>query len=460
MKLSDAQRICSDFAPVKQEDGRVKCRHLMPDDMCKLPSHFVCELVSFKKKPPQYTSVSRTQIYQKCERAFAFQYYWKVEPMKPSPWKAVGQCFSLCRAKIDAGLPHVSQVKDPANEPHWSVPDDLPDITDKWKLEWILGEYAKLPPVAGTNELRVEYEIEHGPPAIMLVGYLDKLVADRKKIQEWKYTVDGSYYTIQSVRLQVSAYFGAVPEAEEVVICIAKKSKNERLMATPKEKQEYTKGKAKGKGKGKTLVQEVCEVCLGTGKANGFRKWLPTSCKVCGQPQFDSPSGDNCMNGHGGAPGIPCDIEIILPEPEDCGNPECWQGKLWEEKPRLYAGQRATDETEAEFKQRLKEKHPYPFEYKTFLRSEFDIDGDRELMRRLYHRQEDAKRFKIFDPNFANCGDCDFSDVCSTHSKGPGCDEPTCSHPAVCHLVKIREAKVKPVVVAPVPVVPEEQEGI
>lgn len=440
MKLSDAQRICSDFAPVKQEDGKVKCRHLMPDDMCKLPQHFVCELVRFKKKPPEYTSVSRTQIYQKCERAYAYQYYWKVEPMKPSPWKAVGQCFSLCRAKIDA-------------DQEWKVPDDLPDITDKWKLEWILEEYAKLPKIEGTNELRVEYEIEKGPPAIFVVGYLDKLAKDRRKIYEWKYTVDGSYYNIQSVRLQASAYFGAVAEAEEVVICIAKKSKNERLMKTPTDKLTFTKGKG-GKAE--------CDWCRGTGRFHGWRKWLPTSCKACGEPQFDSPGGNTCMNGHGGADGIQCDIDVVLPEPGACENEKCWKGKLWDEKPRPYSGMRLEDETEKEFKERLKEKHPYPFEYKTFLRSEFDIDGDRDLMRRLYHRQEDAKRFRIFDPNFANCGDCDFSDVCSTHPKGPGCDEPTCSHPGVCNLVKIREAKVRPVVVAPEAVLPpvDESEGI
>lgn len=414
MKMSDALRICSDFAPVKQEDGKVKCRHLQVDDMCKLPSHFCCELVMYKKKPPQYTSVSRTQIWQKCERAYAFQYYWKVEPMKPSPWKAVGQAFALCRAKIDAGQP-------------WEVPSDLPDITDKWKLEWILGEYAKLPPIEGTNEMRAEYLIAKGPPEVYLVGYLDKLAKDRKKIYEWKYTVDGDNYDIQAVRLQCSAYFGAIPEAEEVVVCLAKKSKLERQLKTPPEKIQYTKGKGEKK----------CGECWGTGK----RKWLPTACSVCGQPQYSTQSGDTC-GVHGGADGIPVGDDIKLPE-MDCTFCK-GKGKTWTEEPRLYAGLRLEDETEVEFKQRLKEKHPNPFEFKTFLRSEFDIDGDRELMRRQYLRQEDAKLFKIFDPNFSNCGDCDFRDVCKSHPAGPGCDDPTCPTPGACNLVKIREARKPP----------------
>lgn len=29
---------------------------------------------------------------------------------------------------------------------------------------------------------------------------------------------------------------------------------------------------------------------------------LDTKCSVCGCPQFSSPSGDTCENGHGGAP--------------------------------------------------------------------------------------------------------------------------------------------------------------
>lgn len=37
---------------------------------------------------------------------------------------------------------------------------------------------------------------------------------------------------------------------------------------------------------------------------NNFKpEWLNTYCTVCGKQQYTSPSGDNCENGHGGAPG-------------------------------------------------------------------------------------------------------------------------------------------------------------
>lgn len=413
MKVSEAQIICPDFGPIRNGEGKTVCRHILSDDMCKLPSHFVCELVQYKKKPPVYTSISRTQIWQKCERYWAFNYFWKVEPMKPSPWKAVGQLFSLCRAKIDAGQP-------------WEIPDTLPRIEDKWKLEWILGEYAKLPPEPGTNEARLEYELEKGPPRVIAIGYADKLSSSRKVIHEWKYTVDFDNYDIQAVRLQMSSYFASVPEAEEVRLCLAKKSKLERKMKTPPEKVKWTKGKGEKK----------CKDCIGG-------KWpsLTTSCSVCGMPQFKCSGGPTCENGHGGADGVEVPDAIPLDD-RDC--PTCkGKGKTWTEEPKLYADVRLEDETEKEFKQRLAETHVTPFEFKIFLRSEFDIETDKELIRQLYHRMEDARRFKIFYPNYSHCGDCDFSDVCKSHPRGPGCDEPTCATPGACHLVKLREGKVK-----------------
>lgn len=36
-------------------------------------------------------------------------------------------------------------------------------------------------------------------------------------------------------------------------------------------------------------------------------------CSVCGQPQFDTPSGITCGNGHGGATGVEKAPEVVTP---------------------------------------------------------------------------------------------------------------------------------------------------
>jgi hypothetical protein len=37
-------------------------------------------------------------------------------------------------------------------------------------------------------------------------------------------------------------------------------------------------------------------------KARGFRRRASSPCSACGEPQFATPSGLSCPNGHGGAP--------------------------------------------------------------------------------------------------------------------------------------------------------------
>ena len=377
MNVSEARVICPDFDPLRNAEGKTVCRYILPDDMCKLPTHFDYDLVRFVKKPPISVSMTRVSGWQFCERAWAFRYVYRVDAPVTASWKTLGKAFALCRAKIDMG-----QV--------WEIPADVTGI-DRLRLEVVLEEYQKLPRLSAKSEVRCEVVIETAPQVVKLLGYADGMSADGKTLYEWKYAVDPDNYTRLAVSLQASAYFAGFPLAQEVVIAVARKPKLERLMATPIEDRKFTQEKSK-----------KCLPCEGTG----------------------------CLDDPGN---VPCG---------DCKG----TGKIVE-PPRLYASQREKDETDLEFKERVRASVGASggfFTFKTFPRSEFDLEGTLDFMRRVHHRSTEATVWKVFDPNTARCGDCDYEAVCSSHIKGPGCAEPECTHPTICTQIRLVNGKAKP----------------
>ena len=373
MNVTEAKLVCPDFDPVRNPEGKTTCRYILPDDMCRLPSHFDCDLVRFVKKPPISVSMTRVSGWMFCERAWAFRYVYRVDPPKIAPWKVLGKAFALCRAKIDAGQP-------------WEMPAEVTGI-DRLRLEVVLEEYTKLPRMAAKSEVRCQVVLESPPPVVSLIGFADGISDDGKRLYEWKYAANPDDYTRLKVSLQASAYFAGFPRAEEVVICVARKPKLERLLATPAEDRKYTQEKVK-----------KCEPCHGKGIVN------EVPCQLC------AGVGKNM------------------------------------EPPRLYANQREKDETDQEFKARVRASVGSSsfFTFKTFLRTDFDVEGSLALMRRVHLRTVEASVWKVFDPNTSRCGDCDYEDVCASHVQGPGCTEPECSHPTICAQIRLVNGKAKP----------------
>lgn len=77
-----------------------------------------------------------------------------------------------------------------------------------------------------------------------------------------------------------------------------------------------------------------------------------------------------------------------------------------------------------------------PFEHKTYLREEFDVENE---LRTLVQRFEMAEKYRAigYPPSYRACGDCDFHDFCIEHmAKGIGCSDPKCSHPRICSRIK------------------------
>ena len=368
MKVSEAQAICNDFNPVKGEDGKTRCKHIADGDACKLPTHFMCDVAAVVKKPPVTLSMTKVQEWQKCNRAWGLRYFYKVDAPKVAPWKRLGRAFAVCRAKIDSGQP-------------WEIPPDVFG-DDRIRLEVILEEYAKLPAIPGNSEVPFQFLLDKGPPDRVLIGNLDKLTPDRKKIYEWKYTVSPDSYTRTKIALQAASYFSGIPEAEEFIIAVARKPQQERLLATPIESRQYTQEKI-------------------------------TKCKMC--------KGTGCL-------------EVDIPSPcENCKG----AGKIVEPR-RLYAKQRDRDETDVEYKERIRASVGATgsfFTFKTFLRREFDINGDLYLMRAAYRGWTEATNLPGFFPNYSACDDCDFREVCESHVQGPGCRDPECQYKAICEKV-------------------------
>lgn len=209
MKLKEIKKICGDFTQARKPDGKLTCLHKLADDLCTLPDHFLCEVVSKKRTPEKYISISRIKLWEECQRHWAFRYFWKIDPPMTPKWKPLGRAFAMCRAKIDQGQP-------------WEIPDDVTDDLDRIRLRAVLRGYSKLPRMAETNEDQLS-RLMPGIPGLYLLGYLDGLSDTQKTIYEWKYAAGPEGYNTLSMQIQGGGYFHLVPKAESLMICVARK---------------------------------------------------------------------------------------------------------------------------------------------------------------------------------------------------------------------------------------------
>jgi hypothetical protein len=353
MKLEEVKAICREFDPVRNSEGKVVCTNSLSGDRCRNPGHFVCDVALVSKKVGIQTSMSRVRNWLKCQRSWAFRYYYNAKPFKTSVAMDAGKEFSNCRAKIDNGQT-------------WKISDTLP-LVERAKLEIVLNAYALQGRRTANCEALVSKVIGwEDTQEITLIGYLDGISDDRTVIDEWKYTERPDTWDLLKVSLQASSYFACVPTAKTFNLCLARRPSQELLLATPPDKRKYT-------------AEKKCSKCKGKG----------------------------------------------------C--PECVNGVI---APRLYEKQREVDETVEQYQTRIIDSiGDSLFSYTSFLRDEFDIEGDIKLIQRVYRSYTAASKQGVFLPNYHSCEYCEWRDWCKTHPKGPCSEE--CVAPQVCARMKI-----------------------
>ena len=221
LTLDKAKQICSDFEVVTRKDlGKKACLHLMPDkEMCRIGSHFVCELALFKARKGakeqrdnrDAISASRINLLDACSRKYHFlrEKYLK-SPAGDPVFLRVGDAFGTARARVDQGLPF--RLED--------IRKDIP-ATDLAKVRAALRFYMENPPYPPgtvTCEHVCHFEFE----GTWYLGYADAVTKDQETVVEWKYAVMN--YDHLKLARQAAVYLHGVPSASSFVAMRMKKS--------------------------------------------------------------------------------------------------------------------------------------------------------------------------------------------------------------------------------------------
>lgn len=204
-----ALKICPDFLPVlNKETGKKMCKHKV-DELCMHPQHFICELVTYKKRTARKQerdgevalSVSRGKTLEECARKYAFiyEYHSFIEGDVAPAWKVVGSAFSVGRAKIDMCLDKDFEIK-----------LEGPYKYDLAKAKAAVDYYKAHPPYE-VGSVTCEDEIYVTRDNWWFHGYLDAITLDGKTIREWKFAA--SKYTLLQVIRQAAVYFLGFPKA-------------------------------------------------------------------------------------------------------------------------------------------------------------------------------------------------------------------------------------------------------
>lgn len=218
LTLDKCKSLCSDFRFSSQKKA---CVHVH-NEMCNLPSHFLCELVRYKQKMLREeglkgiaSSVSRVGVLETCPRLYAFKYVHKVAPESEVPWKRMGDAFGVARARLDIGL-----EVDPALLRSDLLPYEAAKVRAAIRLyrhaSW-LAKKVGYSPADVDCEVEVFFEAE----GFHWLGYIDAASKDRSKMWEWKFAV--SDYDMLSVARQAAFYFKGMPEAREMTIAVFRK---------------------------------------------------------------------------------------------------------------------------------------------------------------------------------------------------------------------------------------------
>ena len=219
MNATQAKQLCRDF---NFNTRTRKCKWIMSDgQMCKLATHFDCELLVHIQREKDAAakrstiSVSQSNAVIDCERRFFFDRVAKV------PWNpiyfAVGRAFARCSAQIDLGLeweldPDVDAL---GEQDHLAKLDATLQSYELWRADNPGHEIVR---TQWVPEQRGELEL---PDGTTIRGYFDRMNTDGTVIVEWKYS--GLSYTHLRIRRQVSTYLAMLPDCKRVIFAVAKK---------------------------------------------------------------------------------------------------------------------------------------------------------------------------------------------------------------------------------------------
>lgn len=222
LTLDQCSKICTDFRLTTKPNGKKQCLRLISEEMCSLPSHFVCELVRHKanlarkaKLKESALSTSRIGQIERCPRAYSLHYLYQIEPEEHAPWKRMGDAWGVARARLDTGL----DVDVEAG----LRPDLLPYEAAKvraairlYRHKWV-GDFVGYQP----GEVDCEVEVLFSHLGHWWLGYADVVSKDRSKIWEWKFAVTD--YDMLSIARQAAIYLKGIPEAREFTLAVLRK---------------------------------------------------------------------------------------------------------------------------------------------------------------------------------------------------------------------------------------------
>lgn len=226
LTIAQCKDICSDFS-LGERDGKKGCIHIeraAERELCNLPRHFLCSLVSHKrglerKKVVKTAAVSASRLgtLERCPRAYAFRYVHHL-PIEgeDAAWKRMGDAFGVGRARMDVGL---------VPDFHGLRPDLQP--VELAKVRASLSFYSKLMSERSpllpyqAEQVTCEDEVLFEHDGVHFLGYIDALSLDRSHVYEWKYAV-GEYDHLTIAR-QAAVYLYGTPSAKHFTLCVMKK---------------------------------------------------------------------------------------------------------------------------------------------------------------------------------------------------------------------------------------------
>lgn len=218
LTIDKCKELCRDF---RLSTEKRACLHLH-GEMCSLSSHFVCELVLYKRKLARdraakaaAASVSRVAVLEDCPRQYAFRYLHNIQPEIEQPWKRMGDAFGVARARLDAGLDV---------DPFFMRSDLLPYEAAKVRAairlyrhsNWLAKKIGYSP-----NDVDCEVEVFFEAEGFQWLGFIDAASKDRSRLWEWKFAA--SEYSMLSIARQAAFYLYGMPQAQEMTIAVFRK---------------------------------------------------------------------------------------------------------------------------------------------------------------------------------------------------------------------------------------------
>lgn len=204
--------ICKDFDPIVRVDNKMVCSH-REEDHCNLPTHFVCELYSYKLRMMEHTSISQMGTFLRCPQLYRLRYVLRVPAPTKAPALWLGSQFHEARAKIDERLPYAIPVPPPDCR---VTPEQRIILLET--IAFYKEHHSKLPHPQKSEVFKSGFL----PDGTAIQAWFDGYSIPGE-IFEYKYTAVPDTYNAKKLRRQLSTYFYLEPNAVKVVVFLGKK---------------------------------------------------------------------------------------------------------------------------------------------------------------------------------------------------------------------------------------------